>query len=177
MRKHTKKQIVLFVLMPVCTLLFIAIEGYLTIYLIGAIPQVAGSDFAILYICTYIILQVATALFYGLFIWLAVGSIKPEQHIKKPETKKILTVLIIICTALFAGLMYFLTRNLINLCSTILPTVQNEYPEMANAILKDVYLSIAFQSTFTFLYGLFMWLAISTAKKGLAKFSQSCMDS
>lgn len=81
MKKFTKKQVVLIVLMAVCTVLFVSMVWFLTDNLINQAfsaleehPEIRNTTIKAIYL--NISFQSVLALFYGLFLWLAISIIK-----------------------------------------------------------------------------------------------------
>ena len=84
MKKFTRKQIVLIVLMVICTVLFIGATWFLMNNLINSWlvninenPEIRGIVLEAIYLD--IAFQTTFALFYGLFLWLAIATIKRES--------------------------------------------------------------------------------------------------
>lgn len=84
MKKLTRKQITLIVLIAVCTVLLIAVTGYLTNSLIKAVkifeaPNILRDKALVIGIS----FQLTFFLFYGLFVWLAITIIKAPNNPRK----------------------------------------------------------------------------------------------
>jgi hypothetical protein len=81
MKKFTKKQIVLVVLVVVCTVLFVGVTWFLIDNLINALrifeaPNILRNKALVIDIS----LQLTFSLFYGLFVWLAITIIKSPNN-------------------------------------------------------------------------------------------------
>jgi hypothetical protein len=84
MKKFTKKQVVLIVLVAVCTVLFVGVTWFLTDNLINALrifeaPNILRNKALVIDIS----LQLTFSLFYGLFVWLAITIIKVPNNPRK----------------------------------------------------------------------------------------------
>ena len=84
MKKFTKKQVVLIVLIVVCTVLFVGVTWFLTDNLINALrifeaPNILRTKALVIDIS----LQLIFSLFYGLFVWLAITIIKAPNNPRK----------------------------------------------------------------------------------------------
>lgn len=164
MKKITKKQIALIIMMIICALLFLF---FFVIGIIGLVnffknngkisePIIIRQIFVYLYFC----------LLFGLIIWLAVLSFK-NNVLYSYKRRITLIVLVLTCAIFLIISIWHMTDNLIHQTIPALKELKQNYPNnpLITEIKKTISINICYQVILFIFYSFFLLLSIPFMRK------------